>query len=551
MGKICVATIMTRHYLGSGMYAFSYNHAVTGKFDGETNIFTDTRGNEYLPITDTNLLRSEVPNGFVNLVEADKISGEDVQLGDAIRKYEKETRDTIYLVGLIDGTKTFIMPVQLKKMIEAAKENLKENKPVQDDEPMIDVNVSNFVADIENGVYDEEQLKQLRVETAHGIAEFCKIIKAINLRLDDGNLDMTDVNKILAASQGCQEKSAKEKQEATTIMASIGIKELLEKVTRTLIAQDLPAKKVITELFRKELSSAKKKEAILLTGPTGVGKTKLMELIGRYSGRVMYKLNATKLTMPGYVGADIEDVLYDLYRQCGYDKEKAENAIIFIDEIDKKGSEKNDDVSGKAVLNLFLSFIEGAEYTARSNKNDGPNTDKVIIDTTNMIIVAGGAFNDVYKHLQQKNELGFGGDVDKSKKPREATIEDFIKKGRFPDEFMGRVRVIKLNDLSAEDIKRVLLESDESQIRIQEEVFKKLGVSIRFTDDFSTEIASRAKKNGTGARGLSALIDEATFEALFEVSANPEEYEEITFGSETLDYPTKFQYVKRKKDTEN
>ena len=90
----------------------------------------------------------------------------------------------------------------------------------------------------------------------------------------------------------------------------------------------------------------------------------MMKLIAKHLDRPLYKIDATKLTIPGYVGTDIEEELWKLFVECGGDLEKAERAIIFIDEIDKKGSDKKDDVSGKGVLNVLLPFIEGSEYDA-------------------------------------------------------------------------------------------------------------------------------------------------------------------------------------------
>ena len=155
-------------------------------------------------------------------------------------------------------------------------------------------------------------------------------------------------------------RAGKAKVISMPIKNYINLEELYKNVTKTLIAQDEPTRRVITEIARKEQYPSSKKRALLITGPTGSGKTKMMELISKYLDRPFYKVDSTQLTIPGYVGKDLEEVLWDLYVKCGRDADRAEHAIIFFDEIDKKGSSRKDDVSGKGVLNVLLPFIEGS-----------------------------------------------------------------------------------------------------------------------------------------------------------------------------------------------
>ena len=144
-----------------------------------------------------------------------------------------------------------------------------------------------------------------------------------------------------------------------------------------------------------------------------------MKLIAKHLDRPFFKIDATKLTIPGYVGTDIEEELWKLFVECGGDLDKAEHAIIFIDEIDKKGSDKKDDVSGKGVLNVLLPFIEGTEYDAVDSMK--APTKKVRINTSNMIVILGGAYTDVYSNLVERNGLGFGADV-RSSRERTAAV---------------------------------------------------------------------------------------------------------------------------------
>ena len=291
------------------------------------------------------------------------------------------------------------------------------------------------------------------------------------------------------------------------------------------------------------MNKKKKKEGILLTGQSGSGKTLLMRLIAEHTDRPFIKVDATQLTVPGYVGKDIEEVLWDLFIKCERDLEKAERAIIFFDEIDKKGSYKKSDVSGQGVLNVLLPFIEGSTYDACADiKNSGT---KIKMDTSNMTVILGGAYSDVYKTLLEKNSVGFGGTIYDKPTYRKATTKDFVEKGGMTEEFMGRVTVIKLNDLDVDDIKRILLESEESQIKIQEEIFNALGTKITFTDGYVTKIAKQAIEKKTGARGLNEIIDESTWEAFDEVYSNEGIYEEVIFDEDAVDDSSNYQLVKK------
>jgi ATP-dependent Clp protease ATP-binding subunit ClpX len=326
----------------------------------------------------------------------------------------------------------------------------------------------------------------------------------------------------------------------------IDIEDVYKKVTQILIAQDEAAKRLIVEIARKEMHPKKKMEGILLTGPTGVGKTELMRLVSRYIDRPFIKVDSTQLTVPGYVGKDIEEVLWDLYVKCGKDKDKAEHAIIYFDEIDKKGSEKKNDVNASGVLNVLLPFIEGSTYDAApDSKSTSP---KVKIDTSNMTVILGGAFTDVYKHLVEKNTIGFGTEKNSLDKPtyRKAETKDFVEHGLMTDEFMGRVTVIRLNDLDLEDLKRVMLEGNESAIKTQEKIFKDLGVKIKFTDGYINKVAEKALEKKTGARGLNGIIDESTVKVFEEVYQNEDLYTQAVLTEKTVDDNTNYRLVKRR-----
>ena len=403
MSKKYVATIMNRHYISENSFIFSVSHTVLGTLDEKNNIFKDRNGNEYLSIVDDTLMMSEVPYGVTNLIPIENLKetlGQDMPLHEAIKEYEKQSKNRFYYVSKLNDGKIFYVSFNqdmIKQDMEARVmgENTSSDKATEsqsstskflkEDFPM-NPELTSIITKIAEGAYSREELKEIRENLLEEANDIDQTIKYVDEKLtSDSKEDSNFMPKV---------KKSK-----------ININDIFNKVTKTLIAQDMPARRVITEIARKELYPSKKQDAIILTGATGVGKTKLMELIAKYIDKPFIKVDSTQLTIAGYKGKDIEEVLWELYEKCGRDKEKAENAIIFFDEIDKKGSPKKEDPSGQGVLNSLLTFIQGEEYTATPSVKDG--TEQVKINTTNMTIILGGAFSDVYGDLNKKTKGRF------------------------------------------------------------------------------------------------------------------------------------------------
>ena len=558
MSKKYIVTIMDRHYLGDGNYLFSTNHASIGEIDEKTGIFTDRYGNEFAPMANKEMLLSEIPYAYSNTEELATIKeslGKDVTLTQAISEYEYLCKKVVYFIGKTEADDVYCMTLNLdniRRQVEhikefgdsdEEKEETETETSISDEDDYDSSALDKLILDVVNGKYTLEELKTIRNTLRNNTEDLEQALDTIDLQID-----ATENHE--SFSEAASNKAYKEHKEEVkeivkpTYNKKVDIDDLFKKVTKTLIAQDEPARRVIAEIARKELDERKKKEGILLTGPTGVGKTELMRLIAKYLNKPFHKIDATQITVPGYTGKDIEEELWDLYLECERDLDRAEHAIIFFDEIDKKGSSSKSDVSGQGVLNLLLQFIEGATYEACENMSRPMN--KVKISTKDMTVILGGAYTDVYRNLLEKNGVGFGSTVSSKPRYRKATTEDFVKFGMMTDEFMGRVTVIKLNDLSVDDIKRVMLESDQSAMKIQKDIFEKLGVKITFTDGYTTTVAINADKKKAGARGLNGIIDESTWKAFDEVYCHPGEYEEVILDEETVEDPTHYQLVKKR-----
>ena len=552
--KKYVAMVMDRHYIGPESFIYTCNHAAIGYIDQETGIFTDTKGNEYAPILNEGLLKSEIPYAYNNICELDKIKEyyNAPTISASLSEYEYYCKQLIYYVSTTEEGIPFLVSHNIEAWREQVEEQIKRNiKSTEEDEEEYEYEdqLTKLISDIINNKYNAEELKEIKNGLKENQDEIESAIDTIDLQLEamgknENFIEYTDKKEKKTKENKKEEVKEESVIEEVKELKRLDVTDLFNKVTKTLIAQDEPARRVIVELARKEMDERKKKEGILLTGPTGVGKTELMRLIAKYVDRPFIRVDSTQLTVPGYVGKDIEEVLWDLFIKCGKDLEKTERAIVYFDEIDKKGSSKKSDVSGQGVLNVLLPFIEGSTYDACQDLKNRSSVVK--IDTSNMIVILGGAYTDVYKNLLEKNSIGFGGNIYDKPTYRRATTKDFVEKGGMTDEFMGRVTVVKLNDLDVEDIKRIILESDQSQIKIQEKIFNDLGVKLTFTDGYTTKIAKQAIEKKTGARGINGLIDETTWKAFDEVYTNDGVYKEVILTEETIEDPSNYQLIKRR-----
>ena len=557
-----VAAILQRHYIGNNQYFYTYNHLETGSYDKELKCFVDKNGNEYAHMSDEGLFYSEIPYAYDCIMEKKdlhKFFGEDIPMSNCYSLYEELLRENVYFCCRTkDGRIGCVMlnTGQLESLIngqfpqEITNLQNEAQSTSQDIDP--EASLDNLILNIIDGAYSIEELKKLRETAQTNYGNLENLLDTLNLQIEasekgESYTKLKDEKKQEELEEVFKENKENETETDNKLPSNrIDIVKLLEEIKKTLIAQDEPARRVITELARKEQNPNMKNRGLLITGSTGVGKTKLMSLIANYLDRPFYKIDATKLTVPGYVGTDIEEELWNLYVKCGRDLEKTEHAVIFLDEIDKKGSDNKSDVSGRGVLNVLLPFIEGTEYDACASTKNA--TQKVKINTSNMTVILGGAFQDVYNNLKKKNGIGFGSTQDTDEK-KEATTKDFVVKAGMPDEFMGRVTVVKLNDMDVNSIKRILKESDESALHIQEKLFNELGVKLTSTDEFLDKIAKEAVERKTGARGLNNVVDDATWEAYYEVYTHPNEYSEVVLTEETANDPKK--YVLKSKNNQN
>lgn len=321
-----------------------------------------------------------------------------------------------------------------------------------------------------------------------------------------------------------------------TLVNSLDPRKIKEHLDQYVIGQDA-AKMVLSvaianhykRIGNRDKNTEIEKANILMLGPTGSGKTLLARTVARYLDVPFVIADATSLTEAGYVGDDVESLISRLYAASGYDLEKTQRGIVFVDEIDKisRKSESTSitrDVSGEGVQQALLKLVEGTKCRiVPQGGRKNPNGEMIEVDTSNILFIAGGAFvglDNIVKNRIKGTSIGFGANViaDAGAQLDQTTPDDLVRFGLIP-EFVGRFPTwVALSELDKKDLVRILQEVKHNYVSQYQWLFRQDEVELDFTPDSLDLIAERTIKNKTGARGLHSELERVLLPHMYNLS---------------------------------
>lgn len=338
-----------------------------------------------------------------------------------------------------------------------------------------------------------------------------------------------------------------EKNKLTDIPKPIDIKKYLDEYV---IGQDIAKERLAVAIYNhyKRLNQKTdsdveiQKSSVILCGPSGNGKSYLVQTIAKMLDIPVAMVDATVLTQAGYVGEDIESCISRLLQAANYDVERAERGIVFIDEIDKIGRKGSNpsitrDVSGEGVQQGLLKILEGSMVNvAPQGGRKHPDQKYIQVNTKNVLFICAGAFEGIEDKIGRRfntHAVGYGAtqdrtSIDKNRMISKISAEDLKSFGLIP-EIIGRLPVITyVEELDKDALRKILTEPKNALIKQYQELLRMDDIELTFDDDVLDYIAEKAIKSKTGARGLRSIMEDLMNKLMFELPSSDKKEFNVT-----------------------
>lgn len=509
-----------------------------GVFDSEDRSFTDDVAYPYYECDNYEaILSTQDMTFFYDITENDLLDMYPAcDLSEALCMYYENVKKTLLLGHInVQDEKVELCEIGFENIDELSREYLYKRLDGDDTVTITKTQLESIICETDPNIMKKklkdimgrlEFLEQLSEEK--GIDGFTTDItgKKFNVEYEPGKVNKEDKEPVIT-----EKKEEPKKLDSSKISA----KEIYDYVTKSLVGQDDAVEDMVS-IIVNNMYATKQEEFIspLLIGQTGSGKSLLFHLLGKILDTPVITVDCNLLVQSGYEGQNIEDVLRNLYILCDEDLDKAERAIVFLDEIDKLAN-RNAGVSDVGVQQALLKFIEGNKYVIEVDKNSF-SARSVVIDTSMMNIVAGGAFSELTS--KKESSLGFGNKIDNVISLNNRIKNDDIIKYGMITELIGRFQIVQYNNLTEDMIMKQLMDSDISPIRIKQEYFQR---NYHANIDFSKEYIARVCKDSidkqAGFRGAIQTVNQSLVKVSFALQSEPLGNKMVYITEQTIDNP--------------
>lgn len=493
--------------IGNDRVIFKPIGLIKGDYDSDNQNFVDIYGYEYETINKYDAYNDRYFGCAMTMEQLKEVYFGNYTEDEILSEFLITVMDTYY-IGFFDYEKEDINLLEIDFMeLEATFSKMNSEKDFR-------IPVEFHLQGDERFVFDKSGLNKLKkCENIEDIRTIIDDLIATSKQLKEQNQALPQ-NQTLPQTQ-TQKKISLKKAESK----KFNLAKLRKEVLSNIIGQDEAVYDLTRTIAINQTSmDSRNKSHILITGPSGTGKTEMVNIIAKSLDLPVFIADATAYTKSGYVGKDVYSMLTGLLETANDDLEKAQNGILIIDEIDKKSSNSKDDVSGKGVLLSMLKILDRGIIELDLDQYE---YNKVMFDTSNLTIILMGSFDELYEEKQKYNKsIGFSSEGTEEVNKVRIDEEDLVK--WLGPEFVGRIGTItSTNELKLQDVLKILRKSKISQLNIIKQDLANRGIKLMYTRGYLEEIAKRGSSRKLGVRKLNKTVKNSLTYAYDEILQNP------------------------------